>query len=108
MDKVAEIRLVFVTTGTIQNARQIAKILVSEGLAACCSIIQNVISVFSWQNNIEERNEYMLIIKTIEKKLNQLEERVLQLSLDEVPEILSTPVDYALKEYYNWLISSLD
>ncbi|MFC2131340.1 divalent-cation tolerance protein CutA [Bacteroidota bacterium] len=108
MDKVAEIRLVYVTTGTIQNAKEIAKILVSERLAACCSIIQNVISVFSWQNNIEERNEYMLIIKTIEKKLNQLEERVLQLSLDEVPEILSNPIDYAHKEYYDWLISSLD
>lgn len=107
MEKVTEIRIVFVTTNTLQNARHIAKIIISEGLAACCSIIQNLTSFFSWQNSLTERNEYLLIIKTTESKLNSLEDRIQQLTNDEVPEILSLPVDYSHKGYYNWLINSV-
>lgn len=107
MEKVTEIRVVFVTTNTLQSARHIAKIIVSEGLAACCSIIQNLTSFFSWQNVMTERNEYLLIIKTTISKLNPLEDRILQLSNDEVPEILALPADFAHKGYYDWLLNSL-
>ncbi len=107
MEKVAEIRIVFVTTDTLQSARHIAKIIVTEGLAACCSIVQNLTSFFSWQNSLHERNEYQLIIKTAESKLIDLEERIIQLSNDEVPEILAIPVDYAHSGYHQWLLNSL-
>lgn len=107
MEKVTEIRIVFFTTDSIENANQVAKILVEDGLAACCSIIHNVTSVFSWENAINERNEFLLLIKTSESKLLRLEERILQLSPDKVPEILAVPVDYAFKEYSSWMINSL-
>lgn len=108
MEKVANIKIVYVTTSTLENAKQISKILVTENLAACCSIIQNVTSIFGWQNSIHERNEYLIIIKTSGENLNQLENRVLELSLDEVPEILSFPVEEAHEQYYKWLVGSLE
>lgn len=107
MEIVTDIRIVFFTTDTIENAKLVAKMLVVEGLAACCSIIKDVSSVFSWEGEIQERNEFILMIKTTESKLNQLEARILHLSPDEVPEILAVPVDYAMKEYSSWLLNSL-
>ncbi|MFH1049887.1 MAG: divalent-cation tolerance protein CutA [bacterium] len=107
MEKVTEIRIVLVTTDTLQSARHIAKIIVSDGLAACVSIVQNLTSFFSWHSSLHERNEYLLIIKTAESKLSELEERIIQLSNDEVPEILALPADYAHAEYYKWLINSI-
>ena len=108
MEKVTEINLVFVTVDTLQSARQIAKVIVSEGLAACSSIIQNLTSFFSWQGILHERNEYLLIIKTKEDKLNALEERILQLSNDEVPEIISLPANNVHKGYYDWMINAMN
>jgi len=108
MEKVTEINLVFVTVDTLQSARQIAKILVSEGLAACSSILQNLTSFFSWQGKLNERNEYLLLIKTKEDKLDALEERILQLSNDEVPEIISLPVSNIHKGYYDWMINAMN
>jgi len=107
MEKVKEIRVVFVTIDTLQSARQIAKIIVSEGLAGCVSIVQNLTSFFSWQNTLTERNEYLLIIKTAESKLDTLEERILQVSNDDVPEILAMPADYVHKGYYDWLLTTI-
>ena len=108
MEKASEIRVVFVTTDSLQSARHIAKIIVSEGLAACASIVQNLTSFFSWQSAIHERNEYLLIIKTAEFKLNALEERIVQLSSDEVPEILAIPADFANIAYYHWLLEAIN
>lgn len=107
MEKVINIKIVFVTTDEYENAKQIANMLVSEKLAACCSIIHNVTSIFEWEQSIQERKEFLIIIKTSESKLNELEKRVLELSNDEVPEIISFAVESVYGEYYKWLVASL-
>jgi periplasmic divalent cation tolerance protein len=103
MEKTFNHRMVFITTKSFENAKHISKILVTEKLAACCSIIQNAISIFSWQNVVQERREYLVLIKTIEEKLPELEERIIQLHSDEVPEILSFSVSEGLESYLNWV-----
>ncbi len=107
MKKSNDIRIVFVTVPTFEIAKHISKIIVSEKLAACCSVIQNVISYFGWQNILNERNEYLLIIKTNYKNLEALQERILQITTDEVPEIVALQVTDILEEYENWLQNSL-
>ncbi len=107
MEKASEIRIVFVTTGNYESALQISKILVTEKIAACCSIIQNVTSVFGWQEAIQERTECMLIIKTTKDCLNNLEIRVKELHSDEVPEIISISLDSASESYAQWVRQSV-
>lgn len=107
MEKHTEIRIVFATTSTFDNAQQIARILINEKLAACCSIIQNVFSIFGWQGTLNERNEFLTIIKTSENKLAELESRITELSFDEVPEIISLPVDSVAGPYLSWLLESI-
>ncbi|TAL68722.1 MAG: divalent-cation tolerance protein CutA [Bacteroidetes bacterium] len=104
MEKTNELRIVFVTTANFENARQISKILVTEKLAACCSIIQNVTSIFGWEGTIHERNEYMIMIKTTEKRLGELEERVKQMHSDDVPEIISMNIDKASESFMQWIM----
>jgi periplasmic divalent cation tolerance protein len=104
MEKSNELRIVFVTTANFENARQISKILVTEKLAACCSIIQNISSIFGWEGTIHERNEYMIFIKTTEKRLTELEERIKQMHSDDVPEIISLNIDKSSDTYMQWLL----
>ncbi|MBI5325654.1 MAG: divalent-cation tolerance protein CutA [Ignavibacteriae bacterium] len=107
MEKTNELRIVFVTTANFENARQISKILVTEKLAACCSIIQNVTSIFGWEGTIHERNEYMIMIKTTEKRLPELEERVKQMHSDDVPEIISLNIDKSSESFMQWIMQCI-
>jgi periplasmic divalent cation tolerance protein len=103
MENTTNHRLVFITTETFETAKHISKILVTEKLAACCSIIQNAVSIFAWHSSIQERHEYIVLIKTIQEKLSELEERISQLHSDEIPEIISVQISEGLKSYLDWI-----
>lgn len=107
MENAKDYRIVFITTNSYDNAVQITKILLSEKLAACCSIIQNVTSVFGWKDAIQERNEFIMMIKTSENALEKLEARALELHNDEVPEVISISMDKALPAYLDWMKEAL-
>ena len=103
MEKASEYRVVFVTTITYDNAENMAKILVSEKYAGCCTVVPNVLSVFTWEGAIDMRQEFLIIIKTKADKLNLLETRVKELHPDEVPEIISVTLDSGSSAYLKWL-----
>lgn len=98
-----EFIVVFSTVENFFNAHQISKILVAEKLAACCSIIQNITSVFEWEGKVEERKENLLIIKTTREKFESLKTRVKELHTDEVPEIIALNIQDGLPEYLDWI-----
>jgi periplasmic divalent cation tolerance protein len=103
MEKSQGFRIVFVTAVSLENARQIAKILLTEKLAACCSIIHNVTSLFGWEGALNERNEFLMIIKTAKSKVDDVEKRVSEIHPDEVPEILSIALEEGSHSYIKWL-----
>lgn len=107
MEKTDNFRIVFVTTNSYDNALHIAKILLSEKLVACCSIIQNVFSIFGWQGAIQERPEFLMVLKTSDHTLNKLEERVIELHPDEVPEILAIKINEVSAPYLDWMKHTL-
>lgn len=106
MKKTTEFRVVYVTTPNYETSMHIAKILISEKLAACASVIQNISSIFGWNGNIQERNEFLMIIKTTVNNLELLEERIKELHSDEVPEIIAIPISEGSEEYLNWMTNS--
>ena len=108
MVKATNIRVVYVSSDSYNNAMKIARNIVSEKLCACCSVIPNVISVFGWQGSINERNEFILMIKTSAAKIEALEARILELHCDEVPEIISLPLDVSSEPYLSWLEMALN
>ena len=103
MEKNQNIRVVFVTTNHFENAKMIARNILSEQLAACCSIIPNVTSFFWWDDQLNEENEHILLIKTNEEKLNELENRIQQLHEYDVPEIIVIDVSNVSTSYLDWL-----
>jgi periplasmic divalent cation tolerance protein len=102
-----DFRIVYVTTNSIESAAHISRIIVSEHLAACSTIIPNAISFFSWADAINERHECILMIKTVKDKIDKLFERIQELHQDEVPEIISVNIQDAYEPYLHWLNSTL-
>ncbi len=96
--------IVFITTGSTDEAKKIGKLLVEECLAACCTIIQPVESVFKWKDAIHVEQETLIICKTRDELFNALEKRVKQLHSYEVPEIIAIPVTQGAKSYLDWIV----
>jgi len=102
-----DFRIVYVTTNSIESAAHISRIIVSEHLAACSTLIPNAISFFSWADAINERHECILMIKTGKDNINKLFERIKELHQDEVPEIISVNIQDAYQPYLQWVTSTL-
>lgn len=107
MEKASDFRIIYVTTDSYENAINIANILVSEKLAACCSIVNSVMSIYGWQGDIHKRMEFQLIIKTSKDKLDAVEKRIHELHVDEVPEIIAVELDSGSKLYLDWINQTL-
>lgn len=84
-------------------ATEIADTLVDEGLAACVNIIPGLTSVYRWKGEVHRDQELLLVMKTTRQVWRKLEETVLRLHPDELPEIIAVPVTSGLSDYMAWI-----
>jgi periplasmic divalent cation tolerance protein len=68
--------VVLVTAPKEEEAAEIARVLVKAKLAACVNIINNVRSIYSWQGNVEDDSELIMIIKTRKSLFKELSAKV--------------------------------
>jgi len=82
--------IVFCTVPDRDTAENISITLIKKGLAACCNILPQITSIYSWEGKIEKESELMLIIKSAEDKFSELEETITELHPYDVPEVIAT------------------
>ena len=87
-------------------AEQIAKELIERKLSACISI-KEIISIYKWQENIEENNEFELTIKSLPENLNELTLILKEKSTYEVPELIYKIFD-SENSYFQWIKKSIN
>lgn len=85
------------------KARSIARTLVEQRLAACVSVRDNYDSFFRWQGKVRRDNESLMIIKTLDNKIEQIEAILKNLSDYEVPEVIALGVIDGAPDYIEWL-----
>ncbi|XP_014784209.1 protein CutA homolog isoform X2 [Octopus bimaculoides] len=95
--------MAFVTVPDINVAKHIAGGLVREKLAACVNIIPGVISVYEWENEVNEDPEILLMIKTRTSRVNDVVEFVRGNHPYDVAEVISTPIDKGNAPYLKWI-----
>lgn len=100
-------QLVLTTCPNQSVAKDIAKHLVTEKLAACVNIIDNITSVYSWQDKLQCDNEVQLLIKTEEQKFAALNQRINHLHPYDVVEVIALNIQQGDKQYLNWISNSL-
>ena len=101
-------RVVFVTCGTLTEARRIARKVVGARLAACVSILLGPVeSVYRWKGAVENAREILLVIKTTRSRLAALEEQILKLHSYDVPEFIVLPIVAGSRPYLDWLDESV-
>ncbi len=95
--------LILCTINSLESAKQISKKLVEEKLAACVNIVPNMTSIYSWNDEIVEDTEFLMLIKTKEELFDEIKSRIVQLHEYEVPEVVSFEIKDGLDSYLNWI-----
>jgi periplasmic divalent cation tolerance protein len=95
--------VVFITTGTEEEAHTIARELVNQKVAACVNIVPGVDSTFRWEGKIESDRESLLIVKTTLTLLPETINLVKQVHSYTVPEIIAMPIIGGNPEYLQWV-----
>ena len=93
----------FITAGSPDEAETIARILVDEKLAACCNVVNPIISIYRWQGKVHRDQEVLLIAKSTAARFERLKTRVKELHSYDVPEVISLPITDGLPEYLHWI-----
>jgi len=98
--------LVLCTSPDLNEAKNISRKLVEKKLAACCNILPKVLSIYHWQGKIEESQEILILIKTTQKKYDQLEKEIKMMHSYSVPEIIATQIETGSRAYIDWIVES--
>ncbi|CAL2037451.1 hypothetical protein CAEBREN_03571 [Caenorhabditis brenneri] len=98
--------MVYVTTPSKEVAMTLARTTVAEALVACANVIPGVTSVYQWKGKIEEDQEHVVILKTVESKVEELSSRVRSLHPAETPCFVAVPIDKISSDFGEWIVNS--
>lgn len=97
------ITLVLTTLPDQESARQLARLLVEERLAACVNVLAPCHSVYHWEGALQENGEVPVIIKTMQDRYAALEAYLRAHHPYETPEILAIDNVQGLPDYLAWV-----
>lgn len=89
-------------------AKDITKVLMKHKLAACVSMIDNVRSTFSWNGEICEEKETLLMIKTRRANYGKVKLVIEDMHSYSVPEIIALPIVDCSEDYLKWLVKETE
>jgi len=95
--------IVFVTAPGLEVARELAAGILERRLAACANLVPGVESHYWWEGKICNEAEVLMILKTTEARLAELETHVLEAHPYDTPEFVAWPIIAGSGKYLDWL-----
>jgi periplasmic divalent cation tolerance protein len=95
--------VVMSTIGSEEEGRRLARSLVEARLAACVSIIPNVLSVYNWKAEVQEEREWLLLIKTRSDLVSGIRNHFDGRHPYQLPEFVVLPISEGSEEYLRWM-----
>ena len=94
---------IYMTAPDHDTAVKIARIVITEQLAACVNILGAITSVYRWEGKVQEEDEVALIAKTTAARFPALAARVKALHPYQVPCIVAWPIAAGHQPYLDWI-----
>ena len=96
--------LVVITAPDLETARSMARELVNRKIAACVNISPGLISIYNWEDALQEAQEILLLVKTRQELLDsRLIPLIHELHPYDLPEIIALPIQGGSQEYLDWI-----
>jgi len=100
-------KIILTTSGTKEEAEDIAWALVERKLAACVNIVA-LTSIFRWKDEIERSPEFLLIIKTTAAAFERVRDVIKELNSYELPECIQLSIEAGSEAYLKWIADSVE
>ena len=94
--------VVITTTATKAEAEKLARLLLSQQLAACIQVIQ-IASYYTWNEGVNVDDEQMLFIKCPTVNFSAIELCIKANHSYEIPELIQLPIEAGSAEYLQWI-----
>ena len=95
--------IVLSTYPDVDSAKTLARHLVSQGLAACCNIVPAVTSIYSWNAELQEDTECLVVIKTSIARSEAIQNTISREHPYDLPEIVCLPITDGSERYLQWI-----
>ncbi len=99
-------QMIYVTFGTEENAREVAKHLLEKQLISCANIFPAIQSIYIWKGEIKEDQEIVAIFKSRAGLFKEIEDAITSLHTYEVPCIVALPIEQAHEPFLKWIENS--
>lgn len=95
------------TSGSLDEARSVARKLVENKLVACAQITPWIESLYLWNQKLEIGQESKVVFKTAEDKFEEVKRTILEEAKYDVPEITYVRVVGGNSAYLEWVEESV-
>jgi periplasmic divalent cation tolerance protein len=99
-------KVAFCTCDNLETAKWLGELAVKQQLAACVNILPSVLSIYTWNNQVQQSNEVLMILKTPENLVEPLKELIISNHPYDVPEFITVDITSGHQPYLDWLSSS--
>ena len=95
-------------TNKKQVYRDISRLLIEKKVVACINIYPAALSVYRYNNEIVEDNEYLVHVKTTSDKFTEIRKIIERLHNYETPEIISLEISEGNEKFFKWIEDEID
>ncbi len=88
------------------KAAEVARTLVTEGLAACVNLVGPVRSIYAWKGELCDDQETLAVIKTTADRFEAMKARLVALHPYETAEVIALPVVAGHAPYLAWVAAA--
>ena len=95
--------VVLTTADSRELAKKIAVSLVESGAAACVNLMEGIRSIYRWQGELCEEDEFLLLIKSTKDCFETIRSMIRELHSYDVPEVVALSLSGGDPDYLRWL-----
>jgi len=99
-----KIYFIYVTFGSLSEAKKLGSKLVKAKLAACTNIFPRIHSTYVWKNKTMMDKECSMIVKTSKSKVKKAIKFITKNHTYECPAISAFPINFAHADFQKWII----
>ena len=98
-----DLRLIYMTASSDNEALSICETLVAERLVACANILGPMRSIYYWQGKVQRDDEVAVLMKTQARLVEKLSARINDLHSYDCPCVVSLPIAGGHPPFLKWI-----
>jgi len=106
--KSEQAKWLYVTLSSTDEAKTIAKALVTGRLVACANILGDIQSVYWWDGAVQEETEVAMVLKTRASLVSKVTARITQLHSYDCPCVVALDIADGHPEYLKWIFKETE